>query len=166
MSNMKSFLIVYHSRTQGAMQMAQAAANAASKEAGLTVQLLQADQVTAEKMLEAHGYLFVAPENLGSMSGLMKEFFDRTYYDLLDHLNGRPYATMICAGSDGQGAALQIKRIATGWRLNEVCPPLIVKVAAQTRTEIVRKKTIDPKQLELCAEVGVTVAVGLSCGVF
>jgi hypothetical protein len=32
----------------------------------------------------------------------MKDFFDRSYYAVLDRINGRPYATMICAGSDGQ----------------------------------------------------------------
>ena len=46
----------------------------------------------------------------------MKDFFDRTYYAVLDGINGRPYAALICAGSDGQNAARQIERIATGWR--------------------------------------------------
>ena len=48
-------------------------------------------------MLAADGYLFATPENLESMSGLMKDFFDRTYYAALDQVNGRPYATMVCA---------------------------------------------------------------------
>ena len=44
----------------------------------------------------------------------MKDFFDRTYYPVLDQISGRPYATLICAGSDGHNAARQVERIATG----------------------------------------------------
>jgi hypothetical protein len=54
------------------------------------------------------------------MAGIMKDFFDRTYYPVLDRINGRPYAVLICAGSDGQNAARQIERIATGWRLRAI----------------------------------------------
>jgi multimeric flavodoxin WrbA len=74
------------------------------------------------------GYLFRTPENLAAMAGLMKDFFDRTYYLALDRISGRPYATLICAGSDGYGynAARQVERIATGWRLKAMADPLIV----------------------------------------
>ena len=47
----------------------------------------------------------------------MKEMFDRCYYPLLGRIEGRPYATLIAAGSDGRGAQAQIDRIVTGWRL-------------------------------------------------
>ena len=66
------------------------------------------------------------------MSGKMKDFFDRTYYAALDRINGRPYATLICAGSDGRNAAQQIDRIATGWRLKRIAEPIIVCTHAQT----------------------------------
>ena len=64
-------------------------------------------------MLTGDGYIFGTPENLAAISGLMKDFFDRTYYPVLERINGRPYATLICAGSDGHNAARQIERIAT-----------------------------------------------------
>ena len=51
---------------------------------------------------------------------------------MLDRINGRPYATLICAGSDGENAARQIARIATGWRLRAIADPLIVCTRAQT----------------------------------
>ena len=60
------------------------------------------------------------------MAGLMKDFFDRCYYPALGRIEGRPYAVMVCAGSDGSGAARQIERICTGWRLKAVAPALIV----------------------------------------
>jgi NAD(P)H-dependent FMN reductase len=76
--------------------------------------------------LQADGYIFATPENLAAMSGVMKDFFDRTYYAALDRIAGRPYAVLICAGSDGANAARQVERIVTGWRLKRAAPTLIV----------------------------------------
>src|SRR6185503_965980 len=98
---MKRLLIVWHSRTGGARQMALAAARAAEAEPQTAVRLLAAAQAQPDDLLAADGYLFACPENLASLSGAMKEFFDRCYYPCLERLNGRPYAAMICAGSDG-----------------------------------------------------------------
>ncbi|MCX7901473.1 MAG: NAD(P)H-dependent oxidoreductase, partial [Burkholderiaceae bacterium] len=94
---MKRLLIVWHSMTGGAHQMAQAAAQAARAEPDVDVRLQAAAQTTAEDVLAADGYLFVTPENLASMAGLMKDFFDRTYYAALDRIVGRPYAILVCA---------------------------------------------------------------------
>jgi multimeric flavodoxin WrbA len=100
------------------------------------------------------------------MSGQMKDFFDRVYYPALDRLNGRPYAAMICAGSDGRNAAQQIERIASGWRLREVAPTLIVCTHAQSPASILAPKQIGPAELETCAELGATLAAGIALGIF
>jgi hypothetical protein len=96
----------------------------------------------------------------------MKDFFDRCYYPLLGQIEGRPYATMICAGSDGEGAARQIARIATGWRLRLVADPLIVCTHAQTAEAILAPKIIAEADLAKCRELGATLAAGLAMGVF
>ena len=163
---MKRLLIVWHSHTGGSLQMARAAAEAARAEDDLEVLLQHAPQAQPEDMLAADGYLFVAPENLASMAGLMKDFFDRIYYTALDRINGRPYAMLICAGSDGTGAVRQIERIATGLRLKQVAPALIVITHAQTPEAILAPKTISPEDLARCAEVGAGLAAGLAAGVF
>jgi multimeric flavodoxin WrbA len=101
----KILLVVYHTMTDGTRQMAEAAvrgARAASER--VQVRSLRAPDAQPDDVLAADGYLFATPENLASMSGMMKDFFDRTYYAVLDRINGRPYATLICAGSDGEGA--------------------------------------------------------------
>ncbi len=100
------------------------------------------------------------------MSGLMKDFFDRTYYPVLDQIQGRPYAILICAGSDGTNAARQIERIATGWRLKAIADPLIVCTHAQTPERILAPKQIDPADLARCAELGATLAAGLDLGIY
>jgi NAD(P)H-dependent FMN reductase len=163
---MKTLLIVHHTMTGGTLQMARAAAAGAATESALQVRLLRAPEAGAEDVLAADGFIFATPENLASMSGLMKDFFDRTYYAALDRLNGRPYATLICAGSDGTNAARQIERIATGWRLKAVAPALIVCTHAQTPEDILRPKTIAAEELRRCEELGAMLAAGLVMGVF
>jgi multimeric flavodoxin WrbA len=163
---MKTMLIVYHSMTGGTLQMAQAAAEAARGESALRVSMLRAADAHAEHVLQADGYIFATPENLAAMSGQMKDFFDRTYYAALDRLNGRPYAALICAGSDGRNAAAQIERIATGWRLRPIADSLVVCTHAQTPEDILRQKRIPEADLLRCAELGATLAAGIAMGIF
>ena len=96
----------------------------------------------------------------------MKDFYDRCYYPALGKIEGRPYAQMVCAGSDGENAARQTARIATGWRLKEVQAPLIVCTHAQTPEEILAEKTIPESDLEKCRELGAAMAAGLGMGVY
>lgn len=163
---MKTLLIVWHSRTGGSRQMAEAAARGAGAEPGVEVRLVTAEVASSGDVLEADGYLFAGPENLAALSGAMKEFFDRTYYDVLDHVNGRPYGVLVCAGSDGEGAVRQITRIATGWRLKAVAEPIIANTAAQTPEAILAPKTIGEADLARCAELGAALAAGLVMGIF
>src|SRR5512146_2136931 len=161
---MKALLIVHHSVTGGTLQMAQAAAAAARREPGVAVRLETAAAAGAQALLDADGYLFACPENLAAMSGLMKDFFDRTYYAVLDRIQSRPYAILVCAGSDGTNAARQIERIATGWRLRSIAPALIVCTHAQTPETILAPKHIGAGDLARCEELGATLAAGLDSG--
>jgi len=162
----KTLLIVYHSLTGGARQMAESVRRGAAAEAGVEVRYLRAAEADGEDVLGADGYVWVTPENLAAMSGIMKDFFDRTYYAALDRIAGRPYATLICAGSDGENAARQIARIATGWRLKAIAEPLIVCTHAQTPAAILAAKTIDAEELRRCAETGAAMAAGLALGIY
>lgn len=157
-------LIVWHSRTGAARAMAAAAADGA----GLAgpVALVAADAATPEGMLAASGYIFACPENLGTMSGAMKEFFDRCYYPLLGRIEGRAYATLTAAGSDGRGALAQIDRIVTGWRLKRVAEPVIANLSAQTPEAILAEKVVPPAILATCRDLGQAMGEGLNLGMF
>ena len=163
---MKKLLVVFHTMTGGTRQMAQAAAEGAASEPEIRVSLIHAAKAGPTEVLESDGFIFATPENLAMISGLMKDFFDRTYYAALGHIAGRPYATLICAGSDGENAARQITRIATGWRLKPIAPPLIICTHAQTPETILAPKTIGADDLERCREIGATIAAGLALGIY
>ncbi len=163
---MKALLIIYHSMTGGTLQMAQAAACGARTETGVKVALRRAAEASAQDVLQSDGYIFATPENLAGMSGMMKDFFDRTYYTAYERINGRAFLTLVCAGSDGRNAAQQIERIATGWRLKSIAKPYIVCTQAQTPEQILEPKKIDERELKHCEELGKTLAGGLALGIF
>jgi multimeric flavodoxin WrbA len=163
---MKRLLIVYHSMTGATRQLAEAAAAGARDDPQVEVRLLHAPDAGDDDMLGADGYLFATPENLATMAGLMKDFFDRVYYAALDRVNGRPYAAIIAAGTDGEGAARQIQRIATGLRLKEVAPPTVVRNGAQTPEAILAPKVVPAPDLATARELGAALAAGLSGGIF
>jgi len=96
----------------------------------------------------------------------MKEMFDANYYPVLGQIEGRAYATIIAAGSDGSGAQKQIDRIATGWRLKRVADPMIVNFDAQAPEEIMAKKNVEAESLKECGELGLSICEGLALGVF
>ena len=162
----KTLLVVYHTMTGGTAQMAQAAAEGARDEPGVQVRLLRATEAGPDDVLGADGYVFATPENLAAIAGLMKDFFDRCYYPALDRINGRPYAVLVCAGSDGQNAVRQIDRIATGWRLKSVAPALIVCTHAQTPEAILAPKQIGDEDLAQCRELGAALAAGMALGIY
>lgn len=154
--------IVWHSRTGAARAMAEAAAEGA----GAAARLIEAEDAQPADLMAASGLLFVCPENLGSMSGAMKEMFDRCYYPVLGRIEGRSYATAIAAGTAGQGAEAQIDRIVAGWRLRRVAESLIVNLSADSPERILAPKTVAQNDLAQCRQLGEALATGLRLGIF
>ncbi len=152
--------------TGGTRQLVDALVEGAREEPGTDVASIRADEADAADVLAAQAVVFATPENLASMAGMMKDFFDRTYYPVLGRVDGLPYATLVCAGTDGAGAARQVARIATGWRLKEIAQPLVVVNGAQTPEQILAPKRIEPAQLDRARELGRTLGTGLAMGVW
>ena len=155
-------LIIWHSRTSASEQLARAAADAAGEKA----RLMWCEDVQPADLQGAQGYLFVCPENLAALSGAMKEMFDRCYYPVLGTIEGRAYATIIAAGTDGTNALRQLDRIATGWRLKRVADPLLAVLNADSKEAIEASKTVPDHLLRQASELAEGLAEGLALGVF
>ncbi len=162
----KTLLITYHTQTGGTRQMAEAALAGAATESGISTRLQTAVETTPDDVIGADGFIFATPENLAAIAGMMKDFFDRCYYPALGRIDGRPYASLICAGSDGENAARQVARIATGWRLKAVAAPLIICTYAQTPEAILAAKIIPEPDLRKCRDLGAALAAGLALGIY
>src|SRR5205823_8764136 len=105
--------------------------------------------------------LIATSEKFGGMAGMVKDFLERTYYPCEGKLEGRPYAVLVCAGTDGAGAVRDVDRVATGWRLNKVFPELIHKSGVTAQPVIV------PDDVRArCREIGATLAAGVAAGIY
>ena len=142
---MKEVLIVFHSMTGGTRQMAQAAARGAATEAGVRVRLLRAAEAGAEDVLRADGYLFATPENLAAMSGVMKDFFDRTYYAVLDKIAGR----CLLSGLETRGRAL----LTTG----RVSSEMLQKAARLSAPILISRTSPSSLSIEMAERYGITL---------
>lgn len=162
----RQLLAVWWTMTDGTRQLVDAFAEGVVQEEAVALLTRRADEAQPDDLLAADAVLFATPENLASMAGMMKDFFDRCYYPVLGRIEGRPYATLVCAGSDGEGAARQIARIAAGWRLKPVAEPLIVITHAQTPEAILARKTIAAPSLDRARELGSMMAAGVAMGIW
>ena len=161
-------LVVWHSLT-GATEAAVQALGAAARERGgdaLTVRMLHARDALASDVLACDALVLATPETLGSISGLMKDFLDRSYYPVLGRRPGLPAGLVVVAGSDGAPTLMQLRRVLAGWGMREVCEPLRLCTRAQSAAAIAAAKQLSPEQQAAAREFGATLAAGLVLGVF
>jgi multimeric flavodoxin WrbA len=153
---MKHLLIVHHTKTGNTGRLAAAVLQGAHDPvvSGVEVRALTAAEAGPDDLRWADGLLLGTPENFGYMSGALKDFFDRTFYETEGQLAALPYAVFISAGNDGTGALREIRRIATGYRFREVQAPIIVR-GAPTGAD-----------LKACHELGLTMAAGVEAAVW
>jgi len=152
----KRILIVGHVPSPNTQSLRDAVvAGASSSEiSGVVVIALSPFEAGPADVLKADAVLLGTTENLGYMSGALKDFFDRTYYGVLEQKQGMPYALYVRAGLDGTGTIRGVSSIVTGLRWKPVCEPLLLKGDWQDDF------------VDQAFELGQLVAAGLEAGVF
>jgi multimeric flavodoxin WrbA len=157
----RKLLIVYHTQFGGTAQMAEAAYAGARTIDEVDTVLRRAADAGVADLLAADALLVATSENFGGMAGMVKDFLERVYYPCEGRIEGRPYAAIVCAGTDGTGATRDLERVATGLRLSKVHPGLIHKSGVTARAV-----TIPEDVLAKCREIGATLAAGLAAGIY
>ena len=112
----KNILIIYHSQGGTMAKMAARFAAGARKETAVKTVCKKAAEATIDDLLRCHAIAIGSPEYFGTMAGMIKDFFDRTYQIARERTIGLPYVVFVCAGNDGRGAIAQIDRLATGYK--------------------------------------------------
>ena len=152
---MKRLSMVHHSIGGKTKEMANSLTDMLSKEDQLIeFRSFSAFEAKASDILQSDGIIFGTPANFGYMSGALKDFFDRNYYELEGKVEAVPYAIFVSASSDGTGAVESIRRICRGLNLKEVQEPLVLT-----------KKLSESDQSRL-RNFGMTMAVGIDAGIF
>ncbi|MEM8594519.1 MAG: NAD(P)H-dependent oxidoreductase [Pseudomonadota bacterium] len=151
---MPNVLIIYHSQSSKVRQMADRVAHGVVQEVGVDLRCLEAFDADADDLRWCDGLIIGSPENFGYMAGAIKDFFDRTFYEVLDEQLNLPYALFIGAGNDGTGASREIQRIVNGFPFRLVAEPLIVN------SDLTDAYLLD------CQELGHAMAAGMSLKIF
>ena len=152
----KNLLIVGHvpsANTQALRDAVMAGANSPEID-GVDVRTLNPFETSPNHVLTADAIILGTTENLGYMSGALKDFFDRIYYPVLEEKQGLPMAVYIRAGLDGTGTRRGIETITTGLRWRMVQEPLLCK--GDWRDDF----------LEQGRELGLAMAAGLEMSAF
>jgi len=149
-------LIVAHIPSPNTRVLRDAVVRGASSEDidGIDVRAMTPFEAGPEDVMASDAIILGTTENLGYMSGALKDFFDRTYYPVLEEKQGLPYALYIRAGMDGTGTRRSVETIITGLRWKEVQPPLICR------------GDYSPDFETQCETLGLAMAAGLEAGIF
>jgi multimeric flavodoxin WrbA len=152
----KHLLVVYHSQSGSTTRMAEAVLRGArnSDVQGVEVRAKSALDADGDDLLWADAFIIGTPENFAYMSGAVKYFLDRSFYDCEGKMDGKAFALFIKAGNDGSGAISSIRRILTGLAVKEVQEPVLFV------------GEFDESRLVECEELGLTMAAGLEAGIF
>ena len=151
----KRLLIVAHAPSPNTEQMRDAVAEGAASVAGLDIVVRSPLQAGSEDVLAAQALILGTPENLGYMSGALKDFFDRVYYPCLDVKQGLPYALYIRAGqSAGDGSRRSVESIVGGLKWKAVQAPLVC--CGPFREDFIQS----------CRDLGEAMGTGLEMGIF
>ena len=151
---MSHLLIIYHSQTGNTERMSHSVLEGAEEIDDVDIRYKKAFDANLDDLLWSNGILIGTPENFGYMSGAVKDFFDRTYYPAQDKFTNKPYSIFVSCENDGTGAIFNIQRIAKGYPLKQVIEPIICK------------GDVTDDALDKCREMGMTMAAGLSVGIF
>jgi hypothetical protein len=152
----KRLLIVAHAPSPNTRRLLDAVVAGAGAPEIENVEVIAQSPFATEPadVLAAQVIVLGTTENLGYMSGALKDFFDRCYYPCLDHTQGLPYALYVRAGHDGTGTRRAVETIATGLRWRKIREPLICRGPWQEEF------------VDQCRDLGTLVAAGLDAGVF
>ena len=152
----KQVLIIAHAPSPNLQRMLDAIVRGAQQEdiENIAVRVVPPLEAGPDDVLVADAIILMTPENLAYMSGAMKDFFDRTYYPVLEEKQGLACAIVVRAGHDGTGTLRALKSILTGLRWQQVQEPLLCK------------GKWDDAFIEQCEELGMGMAAGLDAGIF
>jgi len=150
---MKTLLIVFHTGGVKTAKMAEAVERGARAEEDVRVVVKRCAEAGPDDVLGADGLILGTPENFGYMSGMMKDFLERTFYACEGKVEGRPWALFVGAGQDGSGAVTSVERIVAGLRLKKISEPIVVV------------KELKPEQITALEELGAAMAAALAAGI-
>lgn len=153
---MKRLLIVGHAPSANTKRLRDAVVAGAQDAEAEAVEIVVKAPLEAgpQDVLAADAIILGTTENLGYMSGALKDFFDRTYYQVIEEKQGLAYGLYIRAGLDGTGTRRAVESIVGGLGWKAIQDPVLCK------------GEWDEAFPHQCRELGMLAAAGLDAGIY
>ncbi|TDM00352.1 MAG: flavodoxin [Flavobacteriaceae bacterium] len=147
-------LIVYHSQSGRTLSMAEYVLKGVQTETS-EVRFLHAHNATLDDLIWCDGVIFGTPENFGMFSGMIKDFFERTYHKAREMELHKPYCLFVTCRSSGEGAERDISKVTTGIGMKRALAPVIANA-----------NPLETTDFEKAQELGATFAAGVGIQIF
>ena len=154
MKTTKNILVIYHSQGGTMELMANRFAQGAAREEDVDLIFKKAGNAILDDLLRCNAIAIGSPEYFGTMAGMIKDFFDRTFASAQEKTIGLPFVLFVCAGNDGRGAITQIEKIAAGYKWRKALEHIRI-VGTPTESDLVAIE-----------DLGHTLAAGVAFGIF
>lgn len=141
-------LVAYHSIGGNTEKVAQAVAEGAGGVEGAQVSLKKAADVTVEDFKTADAFALGTPDYFSYMAGMLKDMFDRVFYEVKADTEGRPCVCFVTHGGGGK-AAESMERICNSFKLDRIADILSIQAP------------VNDEHLTAARELGKTLAAKL-----
>ncbi len=151
----KKLLVIAHVPSENTQRMRDALVKGASDDQieNTEVKVLNPLNTQPNDINLADAIVIGTTENLGYMAGLVKDVFDRCFYECAEKTEGMPFTFYVRAGHDGTGTKTAIQSITTGMKWKLVQEPLVCR------------GEFSDDFLDQCEELGLTMAASLDAGI-
>ncbi len=155
MSSNPTLLIIAHAPSDNTKEMLRALIRGASDRRieNIEVQYRAPLDTQPDDINAASAVILGTTENLGYMAGLLKDVFDRCFYECLGKTEGLPFTFYVRAGHDGTGTKTALESITNGLKWRLVQEPLICR--GEFTQDFIHQ----------CEELGLSMAASLEAGI-
>jgi len=122
----KKVLIVYHSQGGNTEAAAQAVAEGVRSVGGVEPVLKRASEAGADDLTSCDAVCFGTPDYFSYMAGMLKDFFDRTFYPTQGQVDDKMCGIFVTHGGGGK-AAESVERICRSFRFKQIVKTVLVR---------------------------------------
>jgi flavorubredoxin len=122
----KTVLVVYHSMSGNTAAAAASVAAGIYSVAGVDAVVKPAAEANASDLLNCDAVCFGSADYFSYMAGMLKDFFDRTFYPTQGQVDDKPCGVFITHGGGG-AASTSVEKICRSFRFKQVGQTVSVK---------------------------------------
>ncbi len=131
----KKVLVIYHSQGGNTEAAAQVVAEGVRSVEGVESILKNAFETNADDLTCCDAVCFGTPDYFSYMAGMLKDFFDRTFYPTQGQVDDKPCGIFVTHGGGGK-ASESVEKICRSFKFNHVSETILVQGKPDETAEV------------------------------